>query len=83
MELEVLKREVIQHQQGKEDKDLINKKINKWIIMKTINNKKKNLVKWKLKMDRMVKKVANMNNKTILRKMMDKQMKINDPILLT
>ena len=79
MELQVRKREEILHQQVKEDKDSINQ-TNKWqIIIKTSKTKKKDLEKRKHKMDRMVtKKEANKNNKTMMHKMMDNQMKIND-----
>ena len=82
MELQVLKREEIQLQQVKEDKDSINQ-TNKWqIIIKKTKTKKKDLEKQKHKMDRMVtKKEANKNkniNKTMTHKMMDNQMKIND-----
>lgn len=80
MELQVRKREEILHQQDKEDKDSINQ-TNKWqIIIKKTKIKKKDLEKRKHKMDRMVtKKEANKNiNKTMMHKMMDNQMKIND-----
>ena len=79
MEVQVRKREEILHQQVKVDKDSINQTMNKWIIIKKTKTKKKALEKRKHKMDRMVtKKEANKNNKTMMHKMMDNQMKIND-----
>ena len=77
MELQVLQ-EVTLHQQVKEDKDSINQTMNKWIIIKKTKTKKKALEKRKHKTDRMVKKEANKNNKMMMHKMMDNQMKIND-----
>ena len=77
MELQVLE-EVTLHQQVKEDKDSINQTMNKWIIIKKTKTKKKALEKRKHKTVRMVKKEANKNNKMMMHKMMDKQMKIND-----
>ena len=75
MELQVLQ-EVTLHQQVKEDKDSINRTMNKWrIIIKKTKNKKK---KREHKMDKTVKKEANKNNKMMMHKMMDNQMKIND-----
>jgi hypothetical protein len=77
MELQVLQ-EVTLHQQVKEDKDSINQTMNKWIIIKKTKTKKKALVKRKHKTDKTVKKEANKNNKMMMHKMMDNQMKIND-----
>jgi hypothetical protein len=77
MELQVLQ-EVTLHQQVKEDKDSINQTMNKWIIIKKTKTKKKALEKRKHKTVRMVKKEANKNNKMMMHKMMDNQMKIND-----
>ena len=77
MELQVLQ-EVTLHQQVKEGKDSINQTMNKWIIIKKTKTKKKALEKRKHKTVRMVKKEANKNNKMMMHKMMDNQMKIND-----
>jgi len=77
MELQVLQ-EVTLHQQVKEDKDSINQTMNKWIIIKKTKTKKKALEKRKHKTDKTVKKEANKNNKMMMHKMMDNQMKIND-----
>ena len=77
MELQVLQ-EVTLHQQVKEDKDSNNQTMNKWIIIKKTKTKKKALEKRKHKTVRMVKKEANKNNKMMMHKMMDNQMKIND-----
>ena len=77
MELQVLQ-EVTLHQQVKEDKDSINQTMNKWIIIKKTKTKKKALEKRKHKTDKTEKKEANKNNKMMMHKMMDNQMKIND-----